>query len=302
MMISVYLVSLLALLFFGYIYLQGYVDPIGRRRWLTSTNASTIQVFNPMHYHRTLVTTINMVLDKPRECGARSLLIIVHSPPQHLRARMAIRQTWGGHLVRQHRIRVYFFLGTSSDAQAMKTIEHEDLRFADILQTTLIDTEEMQTHKTMSMLAWVTKNCPHTELVLKLRDDAFVNVNKLATFVRTFRPGHSMIMSNLNEDRIGGYFFTGHVAHRLYQAAFAEPFWLDQSDRFIVDKVAKKVNNIFRFDHPGIEPKMLSFLDDHNDSMLLFSHGHQPQQIAHRWQHLYFASLNLTHSVSRKLS
>ena len=72
-----------------------------------------------------------------------------------------------------------FFIGSApvaADARVQASIEKEAAVHGDILQEDYIDTYENLTLKSISMIRWVSQNCPNARYVAKIDDDTYVNI------------------------------------------------------------------------------------------------------------------------------
>ena len=70
-----------------------------------------------------------------------------------------------------------FFIGSApvaADARVQASIEKEAAVHGDILQEDYIDTYENLTLKSISMIRWVSQNCPNARYVAKIDDDNYV--------------------------------------------------------------------------------------------------------------------------------
>ncbi|XP_055935986.1 N-acetyllactosaminide beta-1,3-N-acetylglucosaminyltransferase 3-like [Argiope bruennichi] len=131
------------------------------------------------------------------------LLVLVPSATGHFEQRKTIRRTWGSTANLPHGpMRLGFVLGTTSNATEETLIMHESEANGDIIQADFQDTFRNLTTKSVLMLKWVSKHCPHAQYFLKADDDTFVNLNVLTDLLKS--PPFS------EEDKfIGGYIHRG---------------------------------------------------------------------------------------------
>jgi hypothetical protein len=125
--------------------------------------------------------------------SSRSVFIAVVSAPGNLENRNKIRQTWKNHaqLVNKNSklgitIEFAFVLGPTDDKSTQNNIIKESTKNEDIIQISKMPAE-FPSHMTMpGVLNWIYYHCPQTEFLFKVEDDMYVNVHKLAYFVRDF--------------------------------------------------------------------------------------------------------------------
>lgn len=127
------------------------------------------------------------------------LLILVHSAVDHFDQRAAIRRTWGSVAERPFGpLRLGFVVGTSTNKTTSDLINKESLEYKDIIQVDYVDSFLQTTTKSILMLKWVAKRCPHAQFFLKAQVDAFVNIETVAGILNT--------EPFLSQDKfIGGY-------------------------------------------------------------------------------------------------
>lgn len=118
----------------------------------------------------------------PDEGEPLRLLIVITSAPTHKDSRLAIRQTWGHYGIRRD-ISIAFLLGATSNTVQDEELSAENYMYGDIIRGRFIDSYNNLTLKTISMLEWVDRYCPHVSFVLKTDDDMFINVPKLLQFI-----------------------------------------------------------------------------------------------------------------------
>lgn len=122
------------------------------------------------------------IMDQPEVCKQRNpyVVIIVPVAPPDVKARNAIRSTWGNNsLVRDGDILVLFLLGlpSGSDFVAQQVhIHQENQQYQDLLQSNFIDSYRNLTIKTMVMLEWLRDRCPQAYFAAKVDADMLLNV------------------------------------------------------------------------------------------------------------------------------
>lgn len=116
-------------------------------------------------YYNFTITPYNLCQEK------KLLVAFVFSHPQNHKRRLLIRETWASQ--KGSYFDLFFIFGKSKlDEQ----IFYEAEQYQDILLADFVDTYSNLTHKTVSALQWVSKNCRQTQFVLKVDDDVLVNV------------------------------------------------------------------------------------------------------------------------------
>ncbi|KFM81254.1 hypothetical protein X975_21165, partial [Stegodyphus mimosarum] len=131
------------------------------------------------------------------------LLMLVSSATGHFAQRQAIRNTWGSIANSLFGpMRLGFVLGTTSNTTEEQLILQESQRYKDIIQADFEDTYRNLTTKSIVMLKWVAKYCPHSQFFLKADDDTFINVGIIARIL-----GKEPFASK--DKFIGGYVHSG---------------------------------------------------------------------------------------------
>ncbi|RUS74862.1 hypothetical protein EGW08_017386 [Elysia chlorotica] len=81
-----------------------------------------------------------------------------------------------------------FFIGSadslSDENGEQKRIEREAKTYGDIFQDTYIDTYKNLTLKSISIINWISKNCPNARYAAKIDDDMYVNIPYLLSRLR----------------------------------------------------------------------------------------------------------------------
>ncbi|XP_078514985.1 beta-1,3-galactosyltransferase 5-like [Lissotriton helveticus] len=190
------------------------------------------------------------------------LVILVAARPKDVKARTAIRRTWGkDQTIGNKRIAVFFLVGTMAEGErkAEADIAAESLVYRDIIQKNFTDTYFNLTLKTLMGLEWVDHFCPQTKYVMKTDTDMFVNVfyltellvkkNRTTTFFTGNQRLHdSPVRNNLSKwyiseeeypDKLyppfcsgSGYILSSDVAHNVFTISESVPF-LKLEDVFV---------------------------------------------------------------------
>uniref|UniRef100_A0A8D2LKY8 Hexosyltransferase n=1 Tax=Varanus komodoensis TaxID=61221 RepID=A0A8D2LKY8_VARKO len=113
-----------------------------------------------------------------KDCSKNTpfLVILVTSRLDDVKARMAIRKTWGKERVIDDKLVVtYFLLGTNLETHDQIIVITENILYNDIIQKDFLDTYNNLTLKTLMGLEWIHKFCPQSTFVMKTDSDMFVN-------------------------------------------------------------------------------------------------------------------------------
>ncbi|XP_036390012.1 putative UDP-GlcNAc:betaGal beta-1,3-N-acetylglucosaminyltransferase LOC100288842 [Megalops cyprinoides] len=112
------------------------------------------------------------------------LLTIVTTAPANLKAREAIRNTWGGETeVRGRRVMTLFMVGLTVDPVLSKQLVQEAQDHRDLIQGRFVDTYANLTLKTLSMLGWTRRFCLQTRFIAKVDDDVLFNPGMLLRYL-----------------------------------------------------------------------------------------------------------------------
>ncbi|XP_008104295.1 UDP-GalNAc:beta-1,3-N-acetylgalactosaminyltransferase 1 [Anolis carolinensis] len=159
----------------------------------------------------------SFILRERVTCEARSpfLVILVISRPTDVKARQAIRITWGSQKSWWGKeVMVLFLLGKETEKEDIEALSTRDesILYGDIIQQDFLDTYDNLTLKTIMMFRWVTEFCPSAQYMMKTDSDVFVNTGNLVKF---------LLNSNASENFMTGYPLVGSYPHRgLYLKAY----------------------------------------------------------------------------------
>ncbi|XP_070501525.1 uncharacterized protein [Chironomus tepperi] len=135
----------------------------------------------------------------PDICNASlQLIIVVTSAPGNVKARNAIRQTWG-QFNSTDPVKLVFIVGNSIPKNE-KNLKDEYAAHADIIHGNFIDSYYNLTLKTISMLEWIKSNCKMAKFILKADDDTFINVNKLLDVIKSRNDDKMTIYGRVGHD------------------------------------------------------------------------------------------------------
>lgn len=206
-----------------------------------------------------------------------TFVIIVHTAPNHFERRRTIRETWANkNFYKKISVRIIFLLGKPINDKLQFSIENENLIYRDLIQGNFQDSYKNLTHKGVLGFRWITENCQHTKMVIKVDDDVYVNIFKLYTEI--FPKYHNksryllchvrhkntspIIRSNeplkwkVKDDEFQGLryypttycngyvvFISSDLIRAMYQASFSTPFfWID--DVYLYGLLPAKVQNV----------------------------------------------------------
>ncbi|XP_015111301.1 beta-1,3-galactosyltransferase 5 [Diachasma alloeum] len=194
------------------------------------------------------------------------LVIVVTSEPSRLKARTAIRQTWGSFGSRPN-LRVFFILGRTEDTKLERLLQDEQKLHDDMIRGRFHDSYSNLTLKTISSLEWFDTYCSAAKFLLKTDDDMFINVPRLVSFAKKHEADRNVIFglrvqnsqpirdknskwyASLEQYKptvypdytIGAaYLLPTDIIHKLYETALREPF-LRIEDVFTTGVVAQKL-------------------------------------------------------------
>lgn len=149
---------------------------------------------------------------RPRSRCAASrpfLVILVASSPADVRARQAIRISWGSRdSWWGQRVLTLFLLGRDPRGEAgaeALSVEDESVLYGDIVRQDFVDTYDNLTLKTIMAFQWLSEFCPNARFFMKTDADVFVNAPNLVKF---------LLQLNSSENFFTGYPFLENSAFR----------------------------------------------------------------------------------------
>ena len=167
---------------------------------ISNTSMVAVSLAPKTNYPLTLESKYN--LENPNLCNSvqnLSILIIIHTAPNHFGRRQTIRNTYGNYSFFRPlgNIRVLFLLGTVSDLHVQEHIEEEFYKYSDILQGDFIDAYTNLTLKGVMAYKWIKEKCRNAKAVLKADDDVIINMYKLLMeYLPTFKDKSKTILCN----------------------------------------------------------------------------------------------------------
>ncbi|KAL3856708.1 hypothetical protein ACJMK2_011431 [Sinanodonta woodiana] len=263
------------------------------------------------------------LLSNPQLCKSvtnLSALVIVHTAPSHFERRDVMRQTWTNNSYFHHlgSVRILFLLGTVIDNATQIKIQDEFIKYGDLLQGNFIDAYTNLTHKGVMGYKWISENCMHVKMIVKVDDDVLVDTYKLLKeYVPKLSGRTRYILCNYIFDRsmpiirdkqnkwyVPPDFFSGHrfypqycsgfaviistdIIPYIYKAAYLTPFfWVD--DVYLYGMLPSKVKDVsyisladrFSLDfNKGLE----CFENNLQLCPFLISAGRTPEEVARTW-------------------
>ncbi|KAM4022035.1 beta-1,3-galactosyltransferase 1-like isoform 2-T2 [Anomaloglossus baeobatrachus] len=129
-------------------------------------------------------TQYEYIINEPDKCKEHVpfLVLLITVQRWQLKARMAIRKTWGREdFLPGVNILRLFFLGKDPNMnnEEENALLEESQVFHDIIQQDYLDTYRNLTIKVLMGLNWITTYCPHALYIMKTDSDMFVNTDNL---------------------------------------------------------------------------------------------------------------------------
>ncbi|XP_030072116.1 UDP-GalNAc:beta-1,3-N-acetylgalactosaminyltransferase 1 [Microcaecilia unicolor] len=158
------------------------------------------------------------------------LVILVTSRPSDMKARQAIRSTWGSKQTWWGQEVVTLFL-VGREIEAVDritplTVEDESHSFGDIIRQDFLDTYDNLTLKTIMAFQWVSEFCSNTKYIMKADSDVFVNTGNLVRFLLNFNSteslftGFPLIDNNSNRE----FFLKTYISYQEYPFRLYPPY------------------------------------------------------------------------------
>jgi hypothetical protein len=214
-----------------------------------------------------------------------SLLVYIHSSPENLKKRQAVRQTWAQpKLLSLYNATLMFVLGRVYDPAVQDLIDMEAAQYGDILQEDFQDSYRNLTYKGLAGLKWANMFCSKVDFLLKTDDDILVDiVSFMETLYTTIIPSRGtwkkLVLCNVwtrmkvirdpkskwyvsDEEFHEEYFpaycsgsaflFSGDLIPALYTTALYTPFfWVD--DFYVTGLLVNKL----KIPHTRLNPAYL---------------------------------------------
>ncbi|XP_044523642.1 UDP-GalNAc:beta-1,3-N-acetylgalactosaminyltransferase 1 [Gracilinanus agilis] len=137
------------------------------------------------------------------------LVILVASRPADVKARQAIRMTWGAKRTWWgQEVATFFLLGHQAEPEEnvlTLSIRDESALYGDMIRQDFIDTYDNLTLKTIMAFRWVAEFCPRAKYVMKADADVFIHPGNLVKYLLT---------CNQSENFYTGYPFLENYSKR----------------------------------------------------------------------------------------
>ena len=151
------------------------------------------------------LTSITFPIDVQPCNNNTKLLVGVVTATGNLLKRLAIRESWAKNL-NPSISRIVFIVGlTIDDEKGQVIIKEESAIYDDVIQSSVVDTYDNLSQKSVALFKWVDANCPKVDFFLKCDDDVFVNVYNLNIVLKSVP---------INEKRIYGARHGGRIVDR----------------------------------------------------------------------------------------
>ena len=158
------------------------------------------------------------------------LVILVTSHPSDVKARQAIRVTWGEKKSWWgYEVLTFFLLGQQAekeDKMLALSLEDEHLLYGDIIRQDFLDTYNNLTLKTIMAFRWVTEFCPNARYIMKTDTDVFVNTGNLVKYLlnlnhsEKFYTGYPLI----DNYSYRGFYQKTHISYQEYPFKVFPPY------------------------------------------------------------------------------
>lgn len=135
------------------------------------------------------------------------LVILVASSPGEVKARQAIRVTWGSRdSWWGQRVLTLFLLGRDARGKdEAAALENESVLYGDIIRQDFMDTYDNLTLKTIMAFQWFSEFCSNARFFMKTDVDVFINTPNLVRF---------LLRLNSSQDIFTGYPLINNFAYR----------------------------------------------------------------------------------------
>ncbi|XP_074046953.1 UDP-GalNAc:beta-1,3-N-acetylgalactosaminyltransferase 1 isoform X2 [Macrotis lagotis] len=242
------------------------------------------------------------------------LVILVTSRPSDVKARQAIRVTWGA---KQswwgQEVLTYFLLGHQMEPEEnmlVLSIQDESILYGDIILQDFMDTYNNLTLKTIMAFRWVTEFCPTAKYVMKADSDVFINTGNLVKYLlmnnqsENFFMGYPLIENFSNRE----FFKKTYISYQEYPFRVFPPYCSGLGyvfSRDLAPRVYEMMAHVkpIRFEdvYVGITLSLLKIdihLPKSNDLFFLYrisfntckfqrliaAHGYSPKELIQYWQ------------------
>lgn len=205
------------------------------KKWFNGTKTQYPLTINAPYY-----------MENPSLCSSvpnLSVLVIVHTAPDHFDRRQSIRATWTNdtYYKKFGRVKVLFLLGLVNNPILQTKLEQEFKVHGDLLQGMFIDAYRNLTHKGVMGYKWISERCRNAKFILKVDDDIVVDMFRLFTqhlpkyrtkkkqiFCNHIHPGTMLIIRDKKSKWfVDNNIFRGHKYYPRYCSGFMVLFTND---------------------------------------------------------------------------
>jgi len=149
-----------------------------------SAKPDIINLINASFVKYPLTINGSYLMENPDLCTSvpnLSVLIVVHTAPDHFELRQAMRRTWANNSYYESlgQVRTIFLLGTVSNVSLQSKLEAEFKTHGDLVQGDFVDAYRNLTHKGVMGYKWITERCRNAKFILKVDDDVVVDMYRL---------------------------------------------------------------------------------------------------------------------------
>ncbi|NXD26365.1 B3GL1 acetylgalactosaminyltransferase, partial [Spelaeornis formosus] len=194
------------LLLLGFSLITMWYITLSSHTGLENVNLLYFYEYEPVHRQRRAFT----LRERPSCADLRPFLVIlVASSPRDVKARQAIRITWGSRdSWWGQRILTLFLLGRDEpreDEATALSVEDESILYGDIIRQDFVDTYDNLTLKTIMAFQWFSEFCSSARFFMKTDVDVFINTRNLVRF---------LLQLNASENVFTGYPLINNFAYR----------------------------------------------------------------------------------------
>ncbi|XP_064456226.1 beta-1,3-galactosyltransferase 5-like [Ornithodoros turicata] len=158
------------------------------------------------------------------------LLVFVISSVKNTEIRTAIRKSWGSPAFNASSgFRLGFMVGVASNRSHQANLLEESRSHRDIVQVNYTEDYYKITVSSVSILRWVTQNCPRYEYLVKMDDDSFLMMASLYDYLSVLKPHRSILgrvvkNSGVNRNRKSKWYTTKEVYSKSRYPDFTNGF------------------------------------------------------------------------------
>ncbi|XP_029472118.1 UDP-GalNAc:beta-1,3-N-acetylgalactosaminyltransferase 1 [Rhinatrema bivittatum] len=203
--------------------------------FLAQPSPAVIETVNWMYFYEyepVHKKTFAFTLRERVRCKDRNpfLVILVTSRPNDVKARQAIRKTWGSNQTWWgQEVITLFLVGHDTQAEDKTrslTIEEESILFGDIIRQDFLDTYNNLTLKTIMAFRWTSEFCSNTKYIMKADSDVFVNTGNLVRFLLNFNSSESLFTGFplIDNNSYRGFYKKAFISYEEYPFRLYPPY------------------------------------------------------------------------------